>query len=93
MTILATWVTLQDRIDQFEQVIVKEKGQLLKAWIGSQIQTLKRNSKRCGYLRNNMGSLKKDCCRKPKKDDPSNGNGAVVKRKLDLTSAGEIQHQ
>jgi len=36
MTILATWVTLQDRM---EQVIVKEKGKLLEAWIWSQIQT------------------------------------------------------
>ena len=73
MTILATWVTLQDRMDQFEQVIVNKKGKLLEAWIWSQIQTLTKKLQAL-WLRNNTGSQKRDCCRKPKKDDPSNGN-------------------
>ena len=30
MTILAAWKTLQDLVDQFEQVVVKEKGKLLE---------------------------------------------------------------
>ena len=39
MTILPAWKTLQDLVDQFEQVVVKEKGKLLEAWIWSQIQS------------------------------------------------------
>jgi len=84
MTILATWVALQDRMDQFEQVIVNEKGKLLEARIWSQIQTLTKKLQPL-WLRNNTGSQKKNCCHKPKKDDPSNGNGVAVKRKLDFT--------
>ena len=89
MTILAAWKTLQDLVDQFEQVVVKEKGKLLEAWIWSQIQSLTKKLDAL-WLRNRKGSQKrKDCCHEPKKDDPSNANSVAVKRKLDLSSAGE----
>ena len=52
MTILATWVTLQDCVDQ--QVIVNEKEKFLEAWTWSEIQIL---TKRCGYVKS-MGSQK-----------------------------------
>ena len=52
MTILATWVTLQDCVDQ--QVIVNEKEKFLEAWIWSENQIL---VKRCGYEKS-MGSQK-----------------------------------
>ena len=52
MTILATWVTLQDCVDQ--QVIVNEKEKFLEAWIWSEIQIF---VKRCGYEKS-MGSQK-----------------------------------
>ena len=52
MTILATWVTLQDCVDQ--QVIVNEKEKFLEAWTWSEIQIL---TKRCVYVKS-MGSQK-----------------------------------
>ena len=52
MTILATWVTLQDCVDQ--QVIVNEKEKFLEAWIWSEIQIF---VKCCGYEKS-MGSQK-----------------------------------
>ena len=75
MTILATWKTLQDLVDQFEQVVVKEKGKLLEAWIWSHlIQSLTKKFDAL-WFRNSKGSQKrKDCCHEPKKDDPSNLN-------------------
>ena len=89
MTILAAWKTLQDLVDQFEQVVVKEKGKLLEAWIWSQIQTLTKKIDAL-WLRNSKGSQKrKDCCHEPKKDDSSNANSVAVKRKLDLNLASE----
>ena len=52
MTILATWVALQDCVDQ--QVIVNEKEKFLEAWIWSENQIL---VKRCGDEKS-MGSQK-----------------------------------
>ena len=52
MTILATWVTLQDCVDQ--QAIVNEKEKFLEAWIWSEIQIF---VKYCGYEKS-MGSQK-----------------------------------
>ena len=82
-------LVILDQLDQLEQVIVNKKGKLLKAWIWSQIQTLTKKLQAL-WLRNNTGSQKKNCCRKSKKDDPSNGNGVAVKRKLDFNSSGEF---
>ena len=90
MTTLAAWKTLQDLVDQFKQVVVKEKGKLLEAWIWSQIQSLTKKLDAL-WLRNSKGlqRKRKDCCHEPKKDDPSNPNSVAAKRKLDLNSAGE----
>jgi len=75
-------------MDQFEQVIVNEKGKLLEVWIWSQIQALTSKFQAL-WLRNSTAKkINKDCCRKLKKDDPSNGNGVAVKRNLDFTSSG-----
>ena len=64
MTILATWVTLQDCVDQ--QVIVNEKEKFLEAsgpkfeFLSSVVATKR------------VWDHKKDCCREPKKVHPAN---------------------
>ena len=69
MTLLASPLTVQDRVDQFEQVIFNKKGKFVETCTWSQIQILvKKLQALC--LRKIRGSQKKDCCREPKKTIP-----------------------
>ena len=71
-------------MDQFEEVIVYEKGKVLEAWIWSQIQSLVKKLQVL-FLQKSTGSQKKDCCRKPKKDGFSNGNAVAENKSFTST--------
>ena len=79
MSILATWATIQNRVQQFTVAFVNKKGKSVEDVLWSQIQHLVMKLHLC--LRKRAELQKKECYREPKNRDPDNDSTSTVDRK------------